>query len=315
MSIWWVILLLAVLAVLLGPVDYIVLKRKGRLPLTWLTCTFWIATFTVGAYYGVQYLRSGGMEMRVVSVLDGIENEGGAWSTDYCGLFAPRSAEYRLKDLGENQWWSGIAPTQQNLYYYRPETGGRKIYCEQEDGENWPRSLPINIWTIQCLMNEGAVERLPFNAEVRRSGDKITVKVFNESDAAIIDGYVLFDDRMGMRLGKTVDARGSEEVSGTLRRLEAWRSSDTNRLRNSYNNRSSGDVGTLKREDAYFAQGSLQRTRAIDAYLAHGAAVVCVEYDNAETSFKVDASSCDYDHIQLARLVVFPKEDDGETGQ
>ncbi|MHC4497295.1 MAG: hypothetical protein ACYSYM_15885, partial [Planctomycetota bacterium] len=56
LSIWWVIFLLTTLAVLLGPLDYKLLKRKGRLPLTWLTCTFWIALFTVGAYYGVQAL-------------------------------------------------------------------------------------------------------------------------------------------------------------------------------------------------------------------------------------------------------------------
>jgi len=316
LSIWWVILLLAALALLLGPVDYIVLKRWGRLPLTWLTCTFWIAVFTVGAYYGVQYLRSGDMEMRVVSVLDGIENEGSAWSTNYCGLFAPRSAEYRLKDLGEKQWWSGIAPTQQNIYSYRRETGGRKIYCEQEDGENRPRSLPISIWTIQCLMNEAVIERLPFKAQVRRRGEQITVKISNESDAAIINGYVLFDNRMGIRLNGIVEARAGEEFSGTLSRLDAWRSNDANRLRNSYYNyRPSGNAGSLKREDAYYAQGCLQRTRAIDAYLAHGAAVVCVEYENAQTSFKVDARSCDYDHIRLARLVVFPREDGRETEQ
>lgn len=308
LSIWWIILLLTALAFLLGPVDYIMLKRWGRLPLTWLTCTFWIAVFTVGAYYGVQYLRSGDMEMRVVSVLDGIENEGSAWSTNYCGLFAPRSAEYRLKDLGEKQWWSGIAPTEQNLRSYRRETGGRKIYCEQEDGENRPRSLPINIWTIQCLMNEAVIERLPFKAEVRRDGERITVEISNESDAAIVNGYVLFDNGMGIRLNGIVDARAAKEFSGTLSRVDAWRGNDSNRLRDSYYNyRPSGEAGSLKREDAYYAQGSLQRTRAIDTYLARGAAVVCVEYANAETSFKVDARSCAYDHIQLARLVVFPK--------
>jgi hypothetical protein len=88
LSIWWVIFLLTTLAILLGPLDYKLLKRKGRLPLTWLTCTFWIALFTVGAYYGVQALRGGDMELRVVSVLDGIENTDHTWSTDYCGLFA-----------------------------------------------------------------------------------------------------------------------------------------------------------------------------------------------------------------------------------
>ena len=74
LSIWWVILLLGTLAVLLGPVDYKILKRLDRLPLTWLTCTFWIVLFSVGAYYGVRALRGGKLQMRVVSVLDGIEN-------------------------------------------------------------------------------------------------------------------------------------------------------------------------------------------------------------------------------------------------
>lgn len=316
LSISWVIMLLVALAILLGPVDYIVLKRLGRLPLTWVTCTFWIVVFTVFSYYGVQYLRSGDLEMRVVSIIDGIENEDTAWSTDYCGLFAPRSAEYRLKDLGEKQWWSGIAPNQQDLWSYHRETGGRKIYCEQEDGRNEPWSLPINIWTVQCLMNEGAVEKTTLGAQVSRRGEEISVTVSNESDAKIIDGYVLFDGGLGIQLNKMVEPRSSEKFSGKLRSLYAWRNYDLNQLRDSYgDSRSSDGTGTLKREDAYFAQGVLQRTRAIDTYLAHGAAVVCVEYENAETSFKVDAKGCAYDHIQLARLVVFPKEDDEDTGQ
>jgi len=125
LSIWWVILLLIVLAVLLGPVDYKLLKRLDRLPLTWLTCAFWIALFTVGAYYGVQALRAGDMELRVVSVLDGIENSGYAWSTDYCGLFAPSSDDYKLENLQPNQWWSGIAPTQESIWQQTTEVGGR----------------------------------------------------------------------------------------------------------------------------------------------------------------------------------------------
>jgi hypothetical protein len=316
LSISWVILLLVALAILLGPGDYIILKRLGRLPLTWVTCTFWIVVFTVFAYYGVQYLRSGDLEMRVVSILDGIENEKKVWSTNYCGLFAPRSAEYRLKDLGDKQWWSGIAPTQQNLWSHQRDMGGRKIYCEQEDGRNEPWSLPINIWTIQCLMNECAVEKGPLGARVTRRGEEVSVTVSNESDAAIIDGFVLFDGGMGLRLDRVIEARTSEQVSGRPRRLDTWHNNDLNRLRNSHRSySSSGGAGTLRREDAYFAQGVLQRTRAIDTYLAHGAAVVCVEYENAETSFKVDARGCAYDHIQLARLVVFPEKDGEDTAQ
>ncbi|MHC4284655.1 MAG: hypothetical protein ACYSWZ_17040, partial [Planctomycetota bacterium] len=101
LSIWWVILLLTLLAVLLGPVDYIVLKRMNRLPLTWVTSAFWIILFSAGAYYGVQALRGGKMQLRIVSVLDGIKHSNRAWSTEYCGLFAPYSDDYQLKDLDE----------------------------------------------------------------------------------------------------------------------------------------------------------------------------------------------------------------------
>ncbi len=314
LSIWWVILLLSVLAVLLGPVDYIVLKRKDRLPLTWVTCAFWIVVFTVGAYYGVQFLRSGDLELRVVSVLDGIEDRGPVWSTDYCGLFAPRSAEYRLKDLSESQWWSGIAPTQESIWSYQRESSARRIYCRQEDGENWPTSLPVNIWTIQCLLNESVAERLPFTADVQPRGDEIVVTISNQSDAPILNGYVLLGDKGGIRLDG-VGPHAGREFRGSLGRLDAWQSYDTQRLRSSYSGRGpSRDSQAFKREDAFFAQGCLQRTRAIDAYLARGAAVVCVEYKQAPLSFGVDARFCRYDHIQLARLVVFPKEDDREPG-
>ena len=75
LSIWWIILTLATLAVLLGPVDYWVLKRLDKQPFTWLTSAAWIAVFTAGAYYGVQWLRAGAMELRAVTVVDGIVDD------------------------------------------------------------------------------------------------------------------------------------------------------------------------------------------------------------------------------------------------
>jgi hypothetical protein len=173
LSIWWVIVLLTLLAVLLGPVDYKVLKRIGRLPLTWVTCSLWIILFSVGAYYGVQALRSGRMQLRVVSVLDGIEGSDYAWSTAYCGLFAPYSDAYKLKGLGERQWWSGIAPVQEHVYAYGRQIGSRNIYCFQHDGGSLPYSLPINIWTMQCLLNESPLQQLPISAEVQQRGDQL----------------------------------------------------------------------------------------------------------------------------------------------
>ncbi|MBW7988931.1 MAG: hypothetical protein FVQ84_02765 [Planctomycetes bacterium] len=305
LSIWWVILLLITLAVLLGPVDYKMLKSKDCLPLTWLTCSFWIMLFTVGAYYGVQALRGGKMQLRVVSVLDGIESSNQAWSTDYCGLFASGSDDYEFEGLNDNQWWSGIAPSQQSIGAYNREISGRKIYCFQHDGGNLPYSLLINIWTIQCLLNESPLEQLPFNAQVERNGNEVVVSIVNDSNTPILSGYALFGNDRGINFG-SVPANASKQFRSQLHTMKLW-NNNIDRYQKYRSAQRSRSV-SFKSEEAFFAQGSLQRTQTIGAYLARGAAMVCVQYDKAPVSFAVKDRSCSYDHIQLARLVVFPQE-------
>jgi hypothetical protein len=306
LSIWWVIFLLVTLAVLLGPVDYKILKIKDRLPLTWLTCTFWIILFTVGAYYGVQALRGGKMQFRMVSVLDGIEDSNQIWSTNYCGMFAPRSADYEIEGLNDNQWWSGIAPTQSQINVYNRELGSRKIYCYQHEGGNLPYSLPINIWTIQCLLNESPLNQLPFDARIERKDNEVVLNIDNESDAPILGGYVIFANNHGIHFD-SIPANTNKQFRSQLRTMKLWGDSNFEKYQYYYNP-GQRHSGRFKNEDAFFAQGSLQRTQAISAYLANGAAVVCVYYDKAPVSFTIKNRSCKYDHIQLARLVVFPRE-------
>ncbi|MHC4323021.1 MAG: hypothetical protein ACYSUX_01975 [Planctomycetota bacterium] len=306
LSIWWVILLLITLAVLLGPLDYKLLKRIDRLPLTWLTCAFWIILFTIGAYYGVQAIRAGDMELRVVSVMDGIENSDHAWSTDYCGLFAPYSDDYRLENLQSNQWWSGIAPVQQSIWQQNREVSGRRIYCFQHDGGNLPYSIPINIWDVQCLLNESPVQKVPFDVEVQRQGDQIVINIVNESESAILSGRILLSDNCGISFGG-VPASGSRRFSDKLQRMGIWDDYSSERYRQYYSRGRSSYI-SFKNQDAFFAQGCLQRTQAMSAYLARGAAVVSVEYDKAPISFGLKDHTYKRNHIQLARLVVFPKE-------
>jgi hypothetical protein len=313
LSIWWVILLLITLAVLLGPVDYKLLKRIDRLPLTWLTCAFWIILFTVGAYYGVQAIRAGDMELRVVSVLDGIKNSNHAWSTQFCGLFAPYSDDYRLENLQENQWWSGIAPTQERIWQQSTQVGGRRIYCFQHDGGNLPYSIPINIWDVQCLLNESSVQEMPFDAEVQIQGDEIVIDIVNQSEIPILKGgCVLLSNDRGFILDDSIGGGQSRRFSGKSHRMGISDDYSSGRYQQYYSRRGSSSI-SFKKEDAFFAQGCLQRTQAMSAYLACGAAVISVEYDHAPISFGLKDRTYKRNHIQLARLVVFPKEQQEET--
>lgn len=304
LSIWWVITLLVLFALLLGPIDYIVLKRLDRLPLTWITCCCWICVFSAGACSGVAAIRGGSTTLRVVSVIDGIEGSSYGWATYYAGLFAPNSADFKFDNLSGQQWWSGIAPSEEQLYAYNRQVIGRNIFFEQSEGKNHPSSVPISIWTMQCLLAEWPVEKMPAEASVLVRGDSVTVKIDNKSQRRIINGYVLFSNNRAFQFGG-VEAGNSKEFGGTLENFTGWRTDSPDRF---YQYASSYETTySFNKDNAFFAQGTLARTKAINVMLRDGVAVVCLEYGDSDVPFKIRRRSYVTDHIQLVRLVVIPK--------
>ena len=316
LSIWWVILTLSALAILLGPVDYFVLKRLDKLPLTWLTSTGWIVIFTVGAYYGVQTLRGGKMQLRAVSVVDGIADSNSVWATYYTGLFAPRSDDYRPDGLGAGQWWSAIAPSREQIYAHQSGTGMQQLYCRQADGANLPVSVPINIWTIQSLLGETRRDGMPFEANVVSRGEGVSVEITNATDAPIRGGFVLLNDEYGL-LG-SVPAGATRTFDVPTSPFEPWLDGEQYRGQQGQHGQPWGMWQGLKvprypgstdrqLHDVFLAQGCLNRTVAMHACLDR-AALVTVEYAEAPAPFTVANRSYDVAHTQYARLLVWPGE-------
>lgn len=307
LSAWWVILLLTLLALLLGPVDYLVLKKMDKLPWTWITCAFWIMLFSVGSYYGVQILRSGEMQVRTVSVTDGIA-DGSCWNTAYSGIFSPGSDSYRLTELKRPQWWSAASPAQEYLYYRSQNKAIRTLYCMQHDGGNLPYQVPIHIWTMQSLLLEEPIPSLPMDAKVILTGNQIQLSIVNRGLQAIKKGTVLLKDGRGFSFGH-VKAEGSETFEGRLETisggfgLQSFETSVQNGYRKSDQHLDPSDYAA----SACWANGTCQRSEAIMAYLNAGAAIVCAEYESFPTPFGLDKQTYEEKHIKLVRQVVFPE--------
>jgi len=303
----WVVLVLASLAVLIGPVDYLVLKAAGRLTWTWVTSTACIAVFSVGAYYGVEYLRGGELQARLVSVVDAVDGANCAWATRYLGIFAPHSDDYSLagvdREQWREQWWAGIAPDRgEELYRYNynePATS-RRIYCQQHiDGGSVPVSVPINIWSMQSLICESRLAKAPFAATVKQApGDQWTITVTNHGPAPIARCYALVGPSQVVQCG-TVPAGKTREFTGGPER-------GRQRFGRDAKSESLG-LGSGFLGDAPFAQGSSHRSDAIESYLKGGAVVIYAEYDDAPVPFAIEGKSCRFQHTLLARLVVFPE--------
>jgi len=303
LSIWPVLGLLVLLAVLIGPVDYLVLKRLDRQPWTWVTCGFWIVVFTVGAYYGVQALRGGSLQLRVVSMLDGIAGSGQAWATTYSGLFAPRSQQYQFEDLARGQWWSGIAPVGRQMVYASGGFGTRDIFCEQHDGSNLPVALPVNIWTMQYTLTEQAIRDVPVQARAHRYGDEIRVDVTNPTSVALGYGFVLAPGCRPTPFGPV--APGATASCSIAEETDDLVDFPANLV--ALGSVFAADSG-LHVRPVFEACGVSARTAGIQSYLARGAVVVCARLDQPPPPFRVKDPSCHYHHVQWVRLVVWPEE-------
>ena len=300
-SVWAMIGLLSALALVLGPIDYFVLKRIDRLPLTWITSAVCIALFTGGAYYGVQWMRGGNAHLRAVSVVDGIAGQNRSWTTCYSGLFAATSGRYQLEGLADDQWWSGLSPSNGMEYYRGGNRGGRlnnDLVFRQVGGANLPQPVPISIWSMQCLLREAPCEGMPLSAEVQREGENsLAVKITNHSDRPISQGIVRVGKDRALSFGavppgETREFRGSLGLAG-------------GRLRMGYSTfRQDQESIQLNAEAVYSAVGSVNRTAGIQWYLDQGASVVCARYDGAAPPFTVSGRQCIMEHTQFVRLVV-----------
>jgi len=307
LGIWPVIFLLLLLAVLVGPVDYLVLKRKGMLPMTWVTSAFWIILFSFGAYHGVQALRGGTLQMRHVSVVDAISNPNAngdvsdAWTTNYSAIFAPGSDDYELADERKGQWFSAISPAERQIYSYNNQGGSKQIHCIQHDGSNKPYSLPINIWTMQCLINESPADQLPIRATCTRSGKDITVKIYNHSSTELKGGYILFEGNKFLEF-TAIAPKSTKEFTGKLvtvkikrGKLKGQKEKKKKKWDLTVQQIGSGHHGgsrhfvekDIEAEKTFSAQGCLRRSQSIQDYLAGGAAVVCARFEDAPVPYRL----------------------------
>ena len=292
LSIWWIIGLLAALAVVVGPLDFFLLKLIDRQPWTWLTTGAVVVVFTAGAWIGVERIRGGALQTRVVSVCDAADANATVYVTRYTGIFAPSSKEYRIEGAPPGSWWSGLAPAQApDVYYNESDWGARRLYFTQGDTGNLPRPVPINIWSMQCLIDESHAppRELGFSARIRRLADgSYEAEVINLTDRPITHAVARVGDGMYLDVGR-VEATSSRTVQGRLGHAP---------IHNGYY------ASAIPLSKAFGATASAGRSRVIRRALSDSRGVVEVQFAGAPLPFDVEGGVGTVDHVKLARLLV-----------
>jgi len=138
--------LLLAMAAIVGPLDWIILKRLRRQPWTWFTTSGWILLITLSAILIGQRAKSGDLYYRSLHLIDQADDSVVATSS-LIGIYSPRTARYDLS-FPRDSWWS--TPTAVN--YFGGSRGARSdIDCRQDLRGTRPDSLTVNIWNLRFL--------------------------------------------------------------------------------------------------------------------------------------------------------------------
>ncbi|MEA2733644.1 MAG: hypothetical protein QOE14_95 [Humisphaera sp.] len=141
----YVAVVLIAMMLIVGPVDWFVLKWLGKQPWTWVTITGWIGVVTLGSIYIGHIFKSGEVHFRTASLID---EAGGARvaAIDLAGIYSPRTTEYDL-EMSPYGWWR----TASLINSYGGSELLTEIPCHQDYRGNRPLPMLINVWNVRFI--------------------------------------------------------------------------------------------------------------------------------------------------------------------
>lgn len=146
----WLLLLLLVYLVVIGPLDQYWLKRIGKPMLTWLTFPAYVVLFSLVIYFIGYKLRAGESEWNELHVVDILPKAGGAElrGHTYSSVYSPANQKYLLE-------------AQQNYATFRGEFMGlwgggqsaEKAVINQT-GDNFKAEVFVPVWTSELFVSD-----------------------------------------------------------------------------------------------------------------------------------------------------------------
>ena len=170
---------------LVGPVNYVILKRLRRAELAWVTIPAMVAVFAALAYFiGLQSKGGELLTIRgnVVHTIQGLDR---AETRQYLGVFSPIRRTYRL-EIASDAIATEIDPYG---YNYSGGSGGGKLPTVLASGSATTiENVNVNTWSLRSFMAESTVRAdSPLEADLRLGDNVIEGTVRNRGEVALQD--------------------------------------------------------------------------------------------------------------------------------
>lgn len=204
-----VAMFIALYIILIGPVDYFVLKKVfKRLEYTWITFPTVVLLVSLAAYYGAYYLKGDKLRINKVDLVEIDIPRERVMGTSWFAIFSPRLQNYNI-DL-EPQGVNSAMPTLSWLGRYSMYSGSRMVGQSQgglfeRDYDYTPnatglRQLPIQVWSQKSLEGRwlGTMDRSrpPIESSLVKERLYITGKIRSKLPVKLYGAKLLYADKV-----------------------------------------------------------------------------------------------------------------------
>jgi hypothetical protein len=201
--------LLVIYVVLVGPVNYLVLRWQGRLHWAWVTIPLVTLVFSAGAF-GLGYaLRGSDLILNKIAIVE-LRPDGIAGVNSYLGLFSPARQSYEIEVKGIGL----LAPLNPDYNPWGPGGGntvGETVFLQDEPSR--VRGLAVNQWSMQTFMTEGTwTDFGQVVSDLRVKGDNLVGTVSNETGHVLTDATLI----LGSRITRLGDMPPAQKVPVTI---------------------------------------------------------------------------------------------------
>ncbi|HTL17496.1 MAG TPA: hypothetical protein VL793_09675, partial [Patescibacteria group bacterium] len=187
----WLLLLLLVYLVVIGPFDQFWLKRIGRPMLTWITFPCYVVVFSLVIYFIGYKLRAGESEWNELHVVDVLLNgtQAELRGHTYASIYSPANQRYELASQQK------FATLRGELMSWNNGSGEKATILESAEG--FKAEIFVPVWTSQLLVNDWwQSASMPFTATVRANGEGWDVHVENKTNQKLSNVELAIEDRL-----------------------------------------------------------------------------------------------------------------------
>src|ERR1017187_5399059 len=188
----WLLLLLVVYLVVIGPLDQRWLKRIGRPMLTWITFPCYVVLFSLLIYFIGYKLRAGESEWNELHVVDVLPKgeEAELRGQTYASVYSPSNQRYVLE--GRQEFATLRSEFAGN--YSGAQPGEKASFMQVGDG-SCKAEIFVPVWTSQLFVSDWwQPAAVPLNVTVVPQGEQWQVTVENHTERALTNAQIVIED-------------------------------------------------------------------------------------------------------------------------